>query len=101
MELELESRPPARCAIVMAADIRCASGYFHSVGLLGDVQLADARPVNEQIVCPECGSGSLVASGVYEHGTWIHRLTCWTCRDCQTVVAVREGDGPALDPEAT
>jgi hypothetical protein len=32
------------------------------------------------------------ASGVFEHGTWIHRLTCWTCRDCQAIVAVRETD---------
>jgi ribosomal protein S27AE len=56
--------------------------------------------VSEQIICPECGSGSLVASGVFEHGTWIYRLTCWTCRDCQTIVAFPEGDASALYPEA-
>jgi hypothetical protein len=48
--------------------------------------------VSDQIVCSECGSTSLVASGVFEHGTWIQRLTCWTCRDCQAVVAVPESD---------
>jgi ribosomal protein S27AE len=73
-----------------------ATGYFRCVGLLGDAQLPDARDVTEQIVCPECGSGSLVASGVYEHGTWVYRLTCWTCRDCQTVVAFPEGEATAL-----
>jgi len=57
--------------------------------------------VSEPVVCPECGSGSLVASGVYEHGTWIHRLTCWMCSDCHTVVAVAEEDPAALDREAT
>jgi hypothetical protein len=41
-------------------------------------------------VCPACGSESLVASGVFEHGTWIHRLTCWTCSDCRTIVAIPE-----------
>jgi transposase-like protein len=56
--------------------------------------------VSEQIECPDCGSESLVASGVYEHGTWIYRLSCWTCRDCQTIVAFPEGDATALHPEA-
>jgi hypothetical protein len=56
--------------------------------------------VSEQIVCPECGSGSLVACGVYEHGTWIYRLTCWTCRECQTIVAVPVGEAATPDPEA-
>jgi hypothetical protein len=51
------------------------------------------------MICPECGSGALVASGVYEHGTWIYRLTCWTCRDCQTIVAVPVEGGTALDTE--
>jgi hypothetical protein len=32
----------------------------------------------------------MVASGVFEHGTWIHRLTCWTCRECRSIVAVPE-----------
>ena len=56
--------------------------------------------VSEQIVCPECGSGSLVAAGVYEHGTWLYRLTCWSCPDCQSVVAAPEGKARGLDPEA-
>jgi hypothetical protein len=57
--------------------------------------------VSKQLVCLECGSGSLVASGVYEHGTWIHRLTCWTCRDCQTIVAIAEGaEATTLAPDA-
>jgi hypothetical protein len=43
-------------------------------------------------VCGECGSGSLVASGVFEHGTWIHRLTCWTCLDCRSVLAIPESE---------
>jgi hypothetical protein len=60
--------------------------------LIGDARLADAAGVTEQIMCIECGSTSLVASGVFEHGTWIHRLTCWTCRDCQTIFAVPEAD---------
>src|SRR3954454_25131150 len=49
-----------------------------SVGLIGDAHVADARRVSEQIVCSECGSASLISSGVFEHGTWIHRLTCWS-----------------------
>jgi len=48
--------------------------------------------VTDQIVCSECGSDSLVASGVFEHGTWIQRLTCWTCRDCRAIVAVPESE---------
>jgi hypothetical protein len=62
---------------------------------MSDVELADVWLMNEQIRCPECGSEDLVASGVYEHGTWVHRLTCWTCRDCEAIVAVRE---PSTDP---
>jgi len=46
--------------------------------------------MSDHEVCPACGSGSLVASGVFEHGTWIHRLTCWTCSDCRTIVAIPE-----------
>lgn len=46
--------------------------------------------MSKEFVCTECGSDSLVSSGVFEHGTWIQRLTCWTCRDCQTVIAVPE-----------
>jgi transposase-like protein len=65
-----------------------------------DVHLADTWRMSEQIRCPECGSSNLVASGVYEHGTWIHRLTCWTCRDCQSIVALREGEATALVTEA-
>ena len=34
----------------------------------------------------------MVASGVFEHWAWIDRLTCWTCRDCQAIVAIRETD---------
>jgi hypothetical protein len=93
-------RPPVRYATVPTTDIESASGYSGAVALLGDVQLADAWPVSEQMGCPECGSRSLVASGVYEHGTWIYRLTCWTCRDCQTIVAFRESEAAALDAEA-
>jgi transcription elongation factor Elf1 len=48
------------------------------------------RRMTDQIVCPECGSSSLVACGVYEHGTWQYRLSCWTCRDCRAVVGVAE-----------
>ncbi len=50
------------------------------------------RAVGEENVCGECGSGSLVASGVFEHGTWIHRLTCWTCLDCRSVLAIPESE---------
>jgi hypothetical protein len=57
--------------------------------------------VREQNQCPECGSGELVASGVYEHGTWIHRLVCWTCNDCQAIVAIREGAAAQLDAGST
>jgi transcription elongation factor Elf1 len=56
--------------------------------------------MSERTACPECGSGRLVDCSVYEHGTWIHRLTCWTCGDCQTVVAVDEAPVPSL-PETT
>jgi len=55
--------------------------------------------VSEQMVCSECGSASLISSGVFEHGTWIHRLTCWTCRDCRTVFAVAEAETSGLDAE--
>jgi hypothetical protein len=57
---------------------------------MDDGWLADAGGMNEYSACPECGSRALVASGVFEHGTWILRLTCWTCRDCRSVVAVPE-----------
>jgi hypothetical protein len=53
--------------------------------------------MNERIVCTECGSESLVASGVFEHGTWIHRLTCWTCQDCRSIVAIPEGRVAVVD----
>src|SRR3954466_8947455 len=68
-----------------------------SVGLIGDAHVADARRVSEQIVCSECGSGSLTSSGVFEHGTWIHRLTCWTCRDCRTIFTVPGSEASELD----
>ena len=48
--------------------------------------------MSEHDMCIECGSESLVATGVFEHGTWIHRLTCWTCNDCGAVVAVPEAE---------
>jgi len=70
-----------------------------SVGLIGDARPADAVRVSEQIVCSECGSTSLISSGVFEHGTWIHRLTCWTCRDCRTIFAVPEAEGSGLDAD--
>jgi hypothetical protein len=53
--------------------------------------------MNEDSACPECGSKALVASGVFEHGTWILRLTCWTCRDCRSVIAVPEAAVRAKD----
>jgi hypothetical protein len=43
-----------------------------------------------EILCPECGSDSFVESGVFEHGTWIRKLTCWTCNDCRAIVAIPE-----------
>ena len=49
------------------------------------------------MVCLECGSASLVSSGVFEHGTWTHRLTCWTCRDCRTVFTVPGADALGLE----
>ncbi len=70
-----------------------------SVGLIGDARPADAVRVNEQIVCSECGSTSLISSGVFEHGTWILRLTCWTCRDCRTIFAVPEAEASGPDAE--
>jgi ribosomal protein L37AE/L43A len=51
---------------------------------------ADDADMNEQTACPDCGSNALVASGAFGHGTWILRLTCWTCRDCRNVVAIPE-----------
>jgi hypothetical protein len=59
--------------------------------------------MNENSACPECGSKALVASGVFEHGTWILRLTCWTCRDCRSIVAIPEseiGTGDAVGAHA-
>ncbi len=62
-----------------------------------DARPADNAGMSEHSLCPECGSDSLVASGVFEHGTWIHRLTCWTCRDCRSVVAIPEAEGTVAD----
>ncbi len=64
---------------------------------MADARSADDVAMSERNVCPECGSGSLVASGVLEHGTWIHRLTCWTCRDCRSVLAIPEAEGTVAD----
>ena len=79
------------------ADIVRRWAHSASVGLIGDARPADAGHVSEQIVCSECGSASLISSGVFEHGTWIHRLTCWTCRDCRTIFAVPGSDGSGLE----
>ena len=84
---------------VTTADIFWQWSDSVSVGLIGDTRPADAVRVSEQIVCSECGSASLISSGVFEHGTWIHRLTCWTCRDCRTIFAVPEAEGSGLDAE--
>ena len=86
-------RPPSG---VRTADIVWQWSHSTSVGLIGDARPADAVRVSEQIVCSECGSTSLISSGVFEHGTWIHRLTCWTCRDCRTIFAVPEAEGSGL-----
>jgi len=88
--------PPSH---VMAADIVWQRSHSASVGLIGDAHLADAGRVSEQVVCLECGSASLVSSGVFEHGTWTHRLTCWTCRDCRTVFTVPAAEALGLDAE--
>jgi len=85
--------------LVAAADIVWQWSDSASVGLIGDTRLADAGRVSEQMVCSECGSASLISSGVFEHGTWIHRLTCWTCRDCRTIFAVAEAETSGLDAE--
>jgi hypothetical protein len=77
------------------ADMRQAMDPDVFLSVDGDDRQADAGRVSEEIVCSECGSNQLVASGVFEHGTWIHRLTCWTCLDCQTIVAVAEPDALA------
>ena len=66
-------------------------------GSTDDGRPADAPGMNEDSACPECGSKALVASGVFEHGTWILRLTCWTCRDCRSVIAVPEAAVRAKD----
>jgi hypothetical protein len=55
--------------------------------------------MSEEVVCSECGSASLISSGVFEHGTWVQRLTCWTCRDCRTIFAVPEAEASGLDAE--
>ena len=83
----------------MAADIVWHRSHSACVGLIGDAHLADAGRVSEQVVCLECGSASLVSSGVFEHGTWTHRLTCWTCRDCRTVFTVPAAEALGLDAE--
>jgi len=83
----------------MAADIVWHRSHSACVGLIGDTRLADAGRVSEQVVCLECGSASLVSSGVFEHGTWTHRLTCWTCRDCRTVFTVPAAEALGLDAE--
>jgi hypothetical protein len=69
--------------------------------LIGDARLADVAGVDEQIVCSECGSASLISTGVFEHGTWIERLTCWTCRDCRTIFTVPEGGRSGADADVT
>jgi hypothetical protein len=82
--------PPSRSPEAVEADIHGASSRFRRIGLVPADPSADVQEVSERIKCTGCGSVDLVASGVFEHGTWTHRLTCWTCRDCQSVVAVRE-----------
>lgn len=66
--------------------------------------MGDARDMSQPDACEACGSEDLVASGVFEHGTWIHRLTCWTCRSCRAVVAIPEaelGEDPAEPASST
>ncbi len=58
---------------------------------------ADDPGMSEHNVCPECGSESLVASGVLEHGTWVRKLTCWTCRDCRAIIAIPEEQVRVVD----
>ena len=53
--------------------------------------------MSEHSICTECGSDSLVASGVLEHGTWIQRLTCWTCKDCRSIVIMPDDHGSPID----
>jgi hypothetical protein len=65
-----------------------------------DPQMADGTGMNDNSACPECGSRALVASGVFEHGTWILRLTCWTCRDCRAIVAIPESQVATKDDVA-
>ena len=75
---------------------------------MDDPRRTDDPGMNEHSACPECGSESLIAAGAFDHGTWTLRLTCWTCRDCRSIVAIPEsqirsrddlGDAPALpDP---
>lgn len=103
LQADNEQGPPTcddRSYTVTTADITRQWSDSGSVALIGDPRLADAGLMSEQIVCTECGSTSLISSGVFEHGTWIHRLTCWTCRDCRTIFAVPEAESPALDAEA-
>ena len=53
--------------------------------------------MSEHSICTECGSDSLVASGVLEHGTWIQRLTCWTCKECRSIVIIPDDHSRAMD----
>lgn len=80
--------PPLRRRSVRRSAI-CAS-----VGLMDDTRLADAAAMSDENgdICTECGSDSIVASGVLEQGTWIQRLTCWTCKECRSVVLMPQNE---------
>jgi hypothetical protein len=95
----VEIPSPHRTETVRRGSVRRWSNSVW-VRSMDDAWLADAVGMNEHSACPECGSQALVASGVFEHGTWILRLTCWTCRDCRSIVAIPESQIPATDDVA-
>ncbi len=49
---------------------------------------AETMGMSSSPSCQACGSQSMIEFAVFEHGTWVRKLTCWTCTDCRTVVAV-------------
>jgi hypothetical protein len=91
----LSRHPPRQRRTSTDGGDSVSSGHIRVVAFIREAVVSDGRRMSDHVVCPECGSSSLIACGVYEHGTWQYRLSCWTCRDCRAVVGVAEA---AIDP---
>ena len=67
------------------ASVSCSHPSIQTLASASETSVM-SQPSN----CQECGSSTWIESGVFEHGTWIRTLTCWTCTQCRTIIAVPE-----------